>query len=125
MVMAVSALAPENARYPMDVSLLPAAKVTVARLFAFWNALGPMDVTPTGMVMAVSALAPENAFAPMDVTPAGTVAMPVQPFCPLTALFVIVNVPPTEHATVVVAACTCVPCNPNNIILIRRSVSIR
>ena len=62
-----------------------------------------MSVTPAGMVIAVRALAPENAFAPMDVTPAGTVAMPVQPFCPLTALFVIVNVPPPEHAGVLVA----------------------
>jgi len=34
MVMAVRALAPENASTPMDVSLLPVAKVTVARLFA-------------------------------------------------------------------------------------------
>ena len=32
MIMAVSALAPENALIPMVVSLLPAAKVTVARL---------------------------------------------------------------------------------------------
>ena len=109
----------------MDVSLLPVAKVMVVRARAPMNVPSCMDVTPAGMVIAVRALAPENAFAPMDVTPAGTVAMPVQPFCPLTALFVIVNVPPTEHATVVVAACTCVPCNPNNIILIRRSVSIR
>ena len=61
MVMAVSALAPENARYPMDVSLLPAAKVTVARLLALLNAPAPMDVTPAGMVMAVSALALLNA----------------------------------------------------------------
>jgi hypothetical protein len=38
----------------------------------------------------------------MDVTPAGTGAMPIQPLFALTALFVIVNVPPPEHATVVV-----------------------
>lgn len=41
----------------MDVSLLPAAKVTVARLRALENAEFPMDVTPTGMMMAVRALA--------------------------------------------------------------------
>jgi hypothetical protein len=41
----------------MDVSLLPAAKVTVARLLAFANAESPMDVTPAGMVIAVRALA--------------------------------------------------------------------
>ena len=34
MVMAVSALAPENASGPMELSWLPAAKVTVARLLA-------------------------------------------------------------------------------------------
>ena len=63
-----------------------------------------MDVTPAGMVMAVSALAPKNAFFPMDVTHAGTVAMPVHPLWPLTAmLFVIVNVPLIEHAGVLVA----------------------
>ena len=125
MVMAVSALAPLNAFTPMDVSLLPVAKVTVARLVAPENVSAPMDVTPAGMVMAVSALAPENAALPMDVTPVGTVAMPVQPICALTALFVIVNVPPPEHATVVVAACATVPFNPNNIMLIRMSVNIR
>ena len=51
----------------MDVSLLPAAKVTVARLLVAKNALSPIDVTPAGMIMAVRALA-ENAIAPMDVS---------------------------------------------------------
>jgi hypothetical protein len=54
MVTAMSELAPVNAPAPMDLSLLPAAKVTVARLRAFENAESPMDVTPAGMVMAVS-----------------------------------------------------------------------
>jgi hypothetical protein len=45
----------------MVVSLLPAAKVMVARLLALRNANSPMVVTPTGTMMAVSALAPENA----------------------------------------------------------------
>ena len=53
MEMRVSALAPENAKFPMDVSLLPAAKVMDVRLLALENALVPMDVTPAGIVMAV------------------------------------------------------------------------
>jgi len=57
MVMAVSALAIKNAKFPMDVSWLPAAKVTVARLLVSWNAKLPMDVTPAGMVIAVRAVA--------------------------------------------------------------------
>jgi hypothetical protein len=125
MVMALRALAPVNAPAPMDVSLLPAAKVTVARLRALENAESPMDVTPTGMMMAVSALAYANAESPMDVTPAGTLAMPLHELWRLTELFVIVKVPRIEHATVVVAACATVPCNPNNITLIRSSVTIR
>ena len=84
-----------------------------------------MEVTPAGMVMAVSALASENALAPINVTPAGTVAVPVQLLLRITELFVIVNVPRIEHATVVVAACATVPCNSNTIILMRRSVTIR
>jgi hypothetical protein len=84
-----------------------------------------MDVTPAGMVMAVRANAFKNALAPMDVTSAGTVAMPVQPLWPLTALFVILNVPPIEHATVVVAACATVPRTANTIIQIKSSVNIR
>jgi hypothetical protein len=51
----------------MDVSLLPAAKVTVARALASSKAPAPMDVTPAGMVIPVRALAPENALTPMDV----------------------------------------------------------
>ena len=61
----------------------------------------------------------------MEVTSAGIVALPVQSFCCVTTLFVIVNVPPIEHATVVVAACATVPCNPNKIMLMRRSDTIR
>ncbi len=39
MVMAVRALAITNAPDPMELSLLPAAKVTVARLlYTLWNA---------------------------------------------------------------------------------------
>jgi hypothetical protein len=38
MVMPVSALAPLNAPAPMEVSLLPAAKVMVAKLIALLNA---------------------------------------------------------------------------------------
>jgi hypothetical protein len=41
----------------MDVSLLPAAKVTVARLLVLANAESSINVTPAGMVMAVRALA--------------------------------------------------------------------
>jgi hypothetical protein len=125
MVMSVRALAPENALIPMDVSWLPSAKVTLVRLLAFLNAYVPMDVTVAGMVIAVSALAASNAPHPIDVTSAGIVALPAQSFCPVTTLSVIVNVPPIEHATVVVAACATVPCNPNKIMLMRRSDTIR
>jgi hypothetical protein len=59
-VMAVSAVE-LNVKFPMDVSSLPAANVTVARLLAPSNVKFPMDVTPAGMVMAVRALAFLNA----------------------------------------------------------------
>ena len=41
----------------MDVSWLPAAKVTVLSALADRNAAVPMDVTPAGMVIAVRAIA--------------------------------------------------------------------
>jgi hypothetical protein len=83
-----------------------------------------MDVTPTGMVIAVRSL-PANASSPMDVTPAGMVAMPAQNMPSVTTVSVMVNVPLSEHASVVVVACASVPFNPNNIILMRSSVNIR
>jgi hypothetical protein len=68
MVIAVRANALLNAEFPMDVSWLPAAKVTVARLLAPSNVLFAMDVTPAGMVIAVSTLALKNAYIPIDVS---------------------------------------------------------
>jgi hypothetical protein len=74
----------------MDVSLLPAAKVTVVRLLVFVNAELPMVVTPAGMVKAVSALAPANALMPMDLSllPAARVTVarllaPMNAFAPM------------------------------------------
>jgi hypothetical protein len=52
----------------MDMSLLPAAKVTVAMLLALLNVKSPMEVTSAGMVMAVRAVVFWNAPAPMDVS---------------------------------------------------------
>jgi hypothetical protein len=78
MVIPVRALAPENALTPIDVRLLPTAKVTDARLLVLLKALSPMEVTPAGMVIPVRALAPENAISPIDVTSAGMAALPVQ-----------------------------------------------
>ena len=68
MVIAVSLLAFWNIPSPMDVSLLPAAKVTVARALAPKNAEFPMEVTPAGMVIAVRLLADPNATFPIDVS---------------------------------------------------------
>ena len=86
----------------MDVSLLPIAKVTVARLLADWNAESPMDVTP-----------------------AGTIAVPVHALWRRTELSVIVIVPRIEHGTVVVAASATVPRTSNTIMQIRKSVNRR
>jgi len=77
------------------------------------------------MVIAVRSLAFKNASSPMDVTPTGMVAVPAQNMPSVTTVSVIVNVPLIEHASVVVAACASVPFNPNNIILMRSTVSIR
>jgi hypothetical protein len=52
----------------MDVSWLLVAKVTVVSALAPKNAKAPMDVTPTGMVMAVRVRANWNADSPMDVS---------------------------------------------------------
>ena len=51
----------------MDVSWLPAAKVTVVRANVLENADFPMEVTPAGIVIAVRAVE-MNAASPMDVS---------------------------------------------------------
>jgi hypothetical protein len=70
-IYAVAPVTPLNASLAI-VGLSP-KKYTLLRALAPWNAKFPMDVTPAGMVMAVSALALLNAESPMDVTPAGMV----------------------------------------------------
>ena len=57
MIIAVRAVAPLNAASLIDVSWLPAAKVTVSRLLAPLNVFASIDVTPAGMVIAVRELA--------------------------------------------------------------------
>ena len=87
----------------MDVSWLPAAKVTLMRPLALSKALSPMDVTHGEMG-----------------------AMPVQRLLSVTTLSVIVNVPLIEHGMLsTIAACATVPFNPNNIILIKSRFNIR
>ena len=56
-VMEVSEVALENAPRTIDVSVLPAAKVTEVSAVAPENASLPIDVTLAGMVMEVSEVA--------------------------------------------------------------------
>ena len=70
MVIAVSALAPSNALLPIEVRELPAAKDTVWRALALWNARLPIDVTLFGIT-----------------------ASPAQPVFPVITLSVTANLP--------------------------------
>ena len=60
MDMEVSEVTPWKAPNPMEVSLLPCAKVTLEREDAFLNANNPIVVTLAGMEMEVRADAPSN-----------------------------------------------------------------
>jgi hypothetical protein len=59
--MVVRALAPLNVFAPMEVT--PAGIVIAVRTLAFWNVLTPMDVSllPAAKVTVARLLAPENA----------------------------------------------------------------
>jgi hypothetical protein len=57
-----------NASSPIEVRVLPSAKVTEVSEVVSRNAWYPIDVTPAGMVMEVSAAALKNAPSPIDVS---------------------------------------------------------